>query len=704
MTGVAALSDARTEPSLAKVSLIVPVTSAHASVRALVEAYSQPLREAQYPFEFVFVLDTAPQQIERELTLLREHHPIKIVRLQGGGLGESIALSAGVERAEGEFVLNLPEYLQSEPEDVLKVLRALEGGAEFVATWRHPRVDPWLNRLQSRFFNWVLRVAMGTRFHDLNSSLRGMRRHVLEEIAVYGDMYRFLPVIAQRRGFRVVEVKVRHREEKGRHGFYGVAVYLRRVFDILAIAFLTRFTQKPLRFFGMLGLVAILAGFVLCIDPIYQRFFAEAGRGLSERPAFILGVILGAFGVQLIGFGLVGEIVIFTQARNLREYKVDEVVELAPGAPLPPDPDVVAAIVSAGVERMPAVREERLRVRELLPGEDARWDEFVLAHPRGTPFHLTSWRRVVDETFQHVPHYLVAERGLRLVGVLPLFAVKSMFTGRSLISTPYAVYGGPLDADDDVEVIQALVKAARELAPETRASVLELRNLAALQTFGVGTDLYATFRKELPRDPADVMPAIPKRARAEVRRARDRYGLRCEESHDLARFYELFACNKRRLGSPSLPLRWFRNLFEEFGSRVVLHLVQEPDGRALAGVVSFCFRDTVYAYYSGARPEANQTGANDFVYCRIMEWAAERGYRIFDFGRSRRETGPAAFKKNMGFTPTPLAYDYVLLSSDARPPQFHPSNPRLRLAQRVWSRLPLWFTTKIGGRLSRSLP
>jgi FemAB-related protein (PEP-CTERM system-associated) len=702
VTEVAPKREAETIPALEKVSLIVPVTTPNASVRHLVEAYARPLRESGYPFEFVFVLDAVPPQIERELALLRGQHPIKIVRLQGGGLGESIALSAGVERADGGYVLNVPQYLQSEPDDVLKVLRALEEGAEFVATWRHPRVDPWLNRLQSRFFNWVLRIAMGTRFHDLNSGLRGMRRHVLEEVAVYGDLYRFLPVLAQRRGFRVVEVKVRHLEEQGRRGFYGIGVYVRRLFDILAITFLTRFTQKPLRFFGMVGLLSIALGLALCADPLLAKF--AGGGGIGERPIFILGVILVAFGVQLIGFGLVGEIVIFTQARNLREYKVDELVELEPDAPVPEDPDVVSALVTAGVQAEPAVLPERLRIRELLPGEDARWDSYVLGHPGGALFHLTGWRRIVDEVFRHKPHYLVAERNKRLVGVLPLFEVRSLFTGRSMISTPYAVYGGPLVEQDDPELVAALVGAARELGRECSAALLELRNRVPVQQFGVGTDLYVTFRKELPEDPGAVLPGIPKRARAEVRRARDRYELRCEESGDLAAFYELFARNKRRLGSPSLPLRWFRALFEEFGPRVVLHLVREPDGRALAGVISFCFKDTVAAYYSGARPEANKTGANDFVYCRIMEWAVERGYRLFDFGRSRRDTGPAAFKKNMGFVEEPLAYDYVLLDPDAKPPQFHPSNPRLLLWQRIWSKLPLWFTTKAGGRLSRSLP
>src|SRR5688572_27200980 len=152
--------------------------------------------------------------------------------------------------------------------DAGKVIAALGAGVDCVATWRKGRVDPWLNQLQSRWFNWLLLLVMGMPFHDLNSGTRGFKRQVLEEVSVYGELYRFLPVMARRQGFNVVEVKVRHREEKGRIGFYGVGVYLRRLLDILAITFLTRFTQRPLRFFGYLGFTAMLAGVAMAAVPL----------------------------------------------------------------------------------------------------------------------------------------------------------------------------------------------------------------------------------------------------------------------------------------------------------------------------------------------------------------------------------------------------------------------------------------------------
>ncbi|MFO1052085.1 MAG: FemAB family XrtA/PEP-CTERM system-associated protein [Planctomycetota bacterium] len=688
------------------VSLVVPITNAGIDVRALAAGYAKPFRDHGYPYEIVFVLDGVHGRVVEEIAALAQEMPVKSVRLQGDGLGESIALSAGAEKARGSLILSVPQYHQIEPEDLLKVVQALESGIDFVATWRNPRVDPWLNRLQSRLFNWVLRVVMGIRFHDLNSGVRGMRRQVLEEVSVYGELFRFLPVLAQRQGFKVVEVKVRHREERGSFAFYGVGVYIRRVLDILAISFLTRFTQRPLRFFGILGVLAILFGIALCVDPLIAKVFS--GDSLANRPAFVLGVVLCAFGVQLIGLGVIGEIIIFTQASQLRDYKVDEVLEFGGQNVSPPAPRVeVEAETRNGevVDDQQVVAREAglpLRVRELLPGEDARWDSFVRDHPQGSFFHLTGWRRVVEETFHHASHYLVCERGRAWCGVLPAFYVRSPFIGRQLVSIPYAVYGGLLVHED--QFIQPLLDAAAQYGRRQGAGYLELRHLEERAGERKPYELYVTFRKELPQKVEDVLAGIPKKARAEVRRARDKFQLTCTTSDEVEVFYALFAEEKRRLGTPSLPLRWFRNLKEEFGNSVVLHVVREPDGTPLCAVMSFLFKDTVYSYYSGSSADSRGKGVSDFVYCQIMEWAVAQGLRRFDFGRSRRETGAAKFKENMGFEPEPLRYDFLLLRDDAKLPDFHPSNPKLEGPRRLWSKLPRGITTRVGGRLSRYLP
>jgi FemAB-related protein (PEP-CTERM system-associated) len=720
------------------VSVVIAVTGGDANPRTVIEGFGGALEAAGYASEFVIVLDGPLGRFDEELRELASAWTVHVVALEGGGLGESIALSAGVAKATGDLVVNAPPYLQIHPEDVVDVVKALEAGADCVATWRNRRIDPWLNQLQSRLFNSVLRVIMNAPFHDLNSSTRGFRRQVLEEVAVYGELYRFLPVLAARQGFRVVEVQVRHREEKGRSGFFGVGVYLRRLLDILAITFLTRFTQRPLRFFGYLGFAAIAIGAPVALYYLYGRLFA--GESLADKPAFVMSAILAAFGVQLIGFGLIGEIIIFTQAPNLRDFKIDgdggrddgqegeedddddddgddggdvdggddrgrgggAAARAAPGAEEPP-----------GVPATPAPPPAALRVRRALPGEDARWDAYVADHGGATFFHRTGWSRVVQEQFRHDPCHLVAERGREWLGVLPVFLTKSPFLGKNLISLPYAVYGGPLSSDADAH--EALMQHVAALGLDLGVGFVELRNLGAGPDANPRSDLYVTFRCDLPDDPSEVMARIPKKRRAEVRAAREpkapasknrreQFGIRVTDDGSTEELFRLFAENKRRLGSPSLPCAWFEGLREEFGRDAVIHRAVEPSGRTVAAVMSFTFGDTVYAYYSGARDDFNHTGVNNYIYCAIMEWAVERGFRRFDFGRSRAGSGPAKFKTNMGFEAEPLHYEYLLIGQGAKIPEFHPSNPKLALPRKLWSKLPLTMSSRLGGRLSRYLP
>ena len=715
------------------VSVVIAISGQEAQPRSVVEGFGRALTRAGYDSEFIVVLDGVSRFAE-ELSELAQKWTVRIVSLEGGGLGESIALSAGVAKAQGDMVVNAPPYLQIEPDDVVDVVKALEAGADCVATWRDRRVDPWLNQLQSRTFNWLLRMIMNTPFHDLNSGTRGFRRQVLEEVAVYGELYRFLPVMARRQGFRVVEVRVRHREEKGRAGFYGIGVYLRRLLDILAITFLTRFTQRPLRFFGYLGFAAIVVGGPIAAFYLYQRL--AHGEPLSDKPAFVIAAIIAAFGVQLIGFGLIGEIIIFTQAPNLRDYKIEDVVDggadsvdevIEQSAAAPPvdeqgDVGVDEAEITQPAELL-AYEQQRaadksnaelpLRVRELLPGEDARWDAFVSRHPLGTFFHRTGWSRVVGEMFRHQPHHLVIEQGRRWLGVLPMFLTKSPFLGRNLVSVPYSVYGGVL-ADDEMAQ-EALLDRARQLGQELGVGFVELRHLEKRRGERPTSELYVTYRCDLPEDPADVMARIPKKRRAEVRaarepkaqatkKARESFGITVTADGSVDELYRLFAENKRRLGSPTLPKKWFQALTDEFGRAAVIHRAIEPSGRTIAAVMSFTFKNTVYAYYSGALSDVNHTGVNNFIYCAIMEWAVDNGYTRFDFGRSRVASGPAKFKENMGFVAEPLYYEYMLLGPKAKLPEFHPSNPRLALPRRMWSKLPMALCNPLGARLSKYLP
>ncbi len=308
------------------VTVVVPVQSDEAEVRQVLQALGDELDRAKRSWEIFFVFDGVQGAAWEKAEELRKEFGKRVRTIVfKNAFGESVCLSAAVEKALGRIIVTSPQYVQVDPIELGDMLDEIDKGADFVAPWRHPRVDPVLNRLQSVLFNWVIRLIIGMSFHDLNCYFRAIRREVLEDVVIYGDMYRFLPVIAYRRGYRVVEVKVRHLQEWGRAGFFGIGVYIRRLLDILAVMFLTKFTLKPLRFFGTLGGVITFSG--TCLGFYLGAVKMLYGRGVAGDPLLLIAVLLIVLGVQIVGFGLVGEIIIFSQARNLKEYRIERIWE-----------------------------------------------------------------------------------------------------------------------------------------------------------------------------------------------------------------------------------------------------------------------------------------------------------------------------------------------------------------------------------------
>lgn len=310
-----------------EVTVIVPILTGDGRARDVVEAVGSELERLGKNWECILVFDGVRGPAWEEAQRLAGEKPGRVhpIAFQQPA-GESTCLTAGFERARGRIIVTSPQYVQIDPFELSRMLALIEGGADFVSPWRHPRIDPYLNRIQSALFNWVMRRIMHAPFHDLNCYFRVFRRAVLEEVAIYGDQYRFLPAIARRQGFKVVELKVRHLKEWGGTGFFGIAVYARRFLDILGVVFLSRFTLKPLRFFGTLGGVCALVGGSVCLVQIVLKYVLET-KGQLLGPIFMLGALLFVLGVQIIGFGLVGEIIIYTQARNLREYRIERIWE-----------------------------------------------------------------------------------------------------------------------------------------------------------------------------------------------------------------------------------------------------------------------------------------------------------------------------------------------------------------------------------------
>jgi len=334
--------------------------------------------------------------------------------------------------------------------------------------------------------------------------------------------------------------------------------------------------------------------------------------------------------------------------------------------------------------------------------DDEARDAFVRGAAGASFFHLAGWRRVVERVMRHRGRDLLAFRGDELVGVLPLMECRGLRGGRSLISMPYAVYGGPLAADGGAR--QALIEAASALANDRGAGRLELRLREDIGLDWPASSLYATFERALPGEADQVLAGMPKKARAEARKARTNHGLELDEGEwYLPDLISLFHRNKRSLGSPGLPASFFQALLDEHPGQVFVHLVRR--GREpLAAAMSFAFEDTLCAYYSGTADGVDRTySASNFMYLALQEWCVERGLRRFDFGRSRKDSGAFDFKRRQGFEPADLHYRYLLVK-DKAPPSLNPSNPKTKLLRDVWQRLPAGLARRLSAPASRFLP
>jgi FemAB-related protein (PEP-CTERM system-associated) len=342
---------------------------------------------------------------------------------------------------------------------------------------------------------------------------------------------------------------------------------------------------------------------------------------------------------------------------------------------------------------------DALQIRPARAADGARWDEFVHACPNATFFHRIGWQQIIERVFRHRTHYLLAERAGRIVGVLPLAQVRSRLFGHALVSLPFAVYGGVASTDD--EAVPALHAAAVALARDLGVEHLELRNLRRTEPDWPQQDLYVTFRKPILPEVEANMLAIPRKQRAMVRKAIGR-NLSSKIDTGIDRFFALYADNVHRHGTPPFSKGYFEALRETFGDACEVLTVLDPKGSPVSGVLSFYFRDEVLPYYAGDVEAARDLAANDFKYWELMRRACERGIRVFDYGRSKRGTGSFDFKKNWGFEPAPLAYEYRLFRRDAIP-QNNPTNPKYRAMIALWRHLPRPVANAIGPSIVRNL-
>ncbi len=305
-----------------ELSVIIPVTERVDPVSELFHEYKRGVESSGKGYEFIYVLDGEQPDALNELTKLQETEKITIITL-AKWFGEAIALSAAFSKASGDIILTLPAYQQIESSEIPQLITALDD-CDMVLARRWPRRDSLMNRLQNSLFNFLLRLSTNLKIHDAGCSARVFTRDVIDEIQLYGDLHRFFPVMAHRQGFRVTEINVTQSKNDLHPRLYAPGLYIRRLLDLLTIFFLTKFTKKPLRFFGLVGTTLFSLGIFSSLYLIAERLFFDVS--LADRPALFLSSLLIILGVQIIAIGLIGEIIIFTHAKDLKEYKIDKII------------------------------------------------------------------------------------------------------------------------------------------------------------------------------------------------------------------------------------------------------------------------------------------------------------------------------------------------------------------------------------------
>lgn len=293
-------------------------------VKTLHNDYRTSLASTSLNYEFIYVVDGELVDVINELNeLYKAGEKIRVIRLSKW-FGDATALQAGFEQSSGKYIMTLPSYKQVDEIDFPKLISAVQK-QDMVISWRFPRLDGILNSLQSKVFNKLIKLIVGTDYHDLKCVVKVFKREVLEKIYMYGDQDRFLPLLANKYGFKVEEVKVKQAKKDAVQKFYPFANYVARFLELIAIFFLVKFTKKPIRFFGSTGLITFGLGFILAAILFVERAFM--GIALADRPIVLVSLLLMIFGIQSFAIGLVGELIIFTHAKDLKDYIVETIID-----------------------------------------------------------------------------------------------------------------------------------------------------------------------------------------------------------------------------------------------------------------------------------------------------------------------------------------------------------------------------------------
>lgn len=307
------------------ISVVVPVHDEEQSVALLLDELEAALQPLGRPWEAIFVDDGSTDGTYAALTRLHAGHDnVRVVRLRRN-FGKASALAAGFAQARGEVIVTIDGDLQDDPAEIPRLLLKLEEGFDLVSGWKATRHDPLARKLLSRAFNRIAGWLSGVRLHDVNCGLKAYRADVVRGLRLYGELHRFVPLLAHQRGYKVAELPVNHRPRVHGRSRYGLERYLRGFLDLLAVSFIGRYRHRPLHLFGGLGLALSLGGVGVLL---YLTVVKILGQAIGQRPLLILGVLLVVVGLQVFSLGLITELITSQHEERASEReRADTLVE-----------------------------------------------------------------------------------------------------------------------------------------------------------------------------------------------------------------------------------------------------------------------------------------------------------------------------------------------------------------------------------------
>jgi glycosyltransferase involved in cell wall biosynthesis len=298
------------------ISVVIPVHDEELSVTPLYEELAATLDRLGRDWEALFVDDGSTDGTLAALTRLHDAAPnVRVIRLRRN-FGKATALATGFAQAQGEVVVTMDGDLQDDPAEIPKLLAKLDEGFDLVSGWKAQRRDPLTRRIPSKIFNSVTGAVSGLHMHDMNCGLKAYRAEVVKGLRLYGELHRFVPVLAHQRGYRVAELPVNHRPRGHGRSRYGIERYLRGAFDLLTVSFIGRYRTRPLHLFGTLGLLFGLVGIVVLT---YLTALKIDGHAIGHRPLLTLGVLLVVVGIQLFSLGLLAELILAQHEQRVPE-------------------------------------------------------------------------------------------------------------------------------------------------------------------------------------------------------------------------------------------------------------------------------------------------------------------------------------------------------------------------------------------------